>query len=192
MTRLQYLGATACLLAGLVSPASASDIIANFTLDGVTFSDDGTASGGFTLDLTTSTLSNVNITTTTGSPPDSFGTNYTDSFSNTFTNTPNAQFEFDDYYFIGSDILDIDLGVALTAANLAGSPSFSIANGSEAVFFFLCDGPDGLCGERDITGGSLDVNATPLPATLPLLAGGLGVIGFIGRRRKQKAAAIVA
>lgn len=30
--------------------------------------------------------------------------------------------------------------------------------------------------------------ATPLPATLPLFAGGLGLIGMIGRRRKKKTA----
>jgi hypothetical protein len=144
------------------------------------------------LDLDTFTLSNVNITTTTGSPTDSFGNNYTGSEINTFSNTPNAQFEFDDFLGFGADVLDIDLAVALTAANLAGSPSFSIGNGSEAVYFFLCDGLDGFCGERDITGGSLDVSATPLPAALPLFAGGLGVIGFIGRRRKRKVAAIAA
>lgn len=33
---------------------------------------------------------------------------------------------------------------------------------------------------------------TPLPAALPLFAGGLGVIGFLARRRKRKAAAIAA
>jgi hypothetical protein len=30
-------------------------------------------------------------------------------------------------------------------------------------------------------------SATPLPATLPLFAGGLGMLGLLGRRRKQKA-----
>ena len=34
--------------------------------------------------------------------------------------------------------------------------------------------------------------ATPLPATLPLFAGGLGVIGLLGRRRKRKNAAALA
>ena len=32
----------------------------------------------------------------------------------------------------------------------------------------------------------IDVSAIPLPAALPLFAGGLGVMGLIGRRRKQK------
>jgi hypothetical protein len=37
-----------------------------------------------------------------------------------------------------------------------------------------------------------DVSATPLPAALPLFAGGLGVMGLLGRRRKRKAQALAA
>jgi hypothetical protein len=33
-----------------------------------------------------------------------------------------------------------------------------------------------------------EVSSTPLPAALPLFAGGLGMIGLFGRRRRQKAA----
>jgi len=36
---------------------------------------------------------------------------------------------------------------------------------------------------------SLAVATTPLPAALPLFAGGLGLIGLLARRRKQKLAA---
>jgi|SRR5665213_1429300 len=35
-----------------------------------------------------------------------------------------------------------------------------------------------------------DVSATPLPATLPLFASGLGVLGLLARRRKRKAALV--
>lgn len=41
--------------------------------------------------------------------------------------------------------------------------------------------------DLDITSS---VANTPLPATLPLFAGGLGVFGFLARRKKQKAAAL--
>ena len=47
------------------------------------------------------------------------------------------------------------------------------------------------------TGGSLDqpvnpLQPTPLPAALPLFAGGLGIIGFIARSRKRKGTAAFA
>jgi hypothetical protein len=37
-----------------------------------------------------------------------------------------------------------------------------------------------------------EAGATPLPAALPLLAGGLGALGLLGWRRKKKAAALAA
>jgi len=46
----------------------------------------------------------------------------------------------------------------------------------------------------DITPGvsftNIDASPTPLPAALPLFAGGLSVIGLLGLRRKRKAAAV--
>ena len=47
------------------------------------------------------------------------------------------------------------------------------------------------------TGASLGsvqetINATPIPAALPLFAGGLGMIGLLARRRKRKATALAA
>lgn len=75
---------------GFAAPASA-DTIANFTLDGVTFSGGGTATGSFTLDLDTSTLSNVDITTT-ADDLGVFGETYSLS---SFSNGP-ASFDFVD------------------------------------------------------------------------------------------------
>ena len=49
--------------------------------------------------------------------------------------------------------------------------------------------PDGAILSSE-SGKSYPLSATPLPATLPLLAGGLGVIAVLARRRKQKAVAI--
>jgi hypothetical protein len=40
--------------------------------------------------------------------------------------------------------------------------------------------------------GIAATSATPLPAALPLFAGGLGVLGLLARRRKRKTAAIAA
>jgi hypothetical protein len=43
-----------------------------------------------------------------------------------------------------------------------------------------------------ITGHITGLSQTPLPAALPLFAGGLGVLGLLGWRRKRKAAAVAA
>ncbi len=181
---------------GFAAPASA-DTIANFTLDGVTFDDGGTATGSFTLDLDTSTLSNVNITTSMNIDSlTGFGATYNDSSSNSFTNGTTAQFEFDNLYYYfpvpiptGEDSLIIDLPGPLTAGNLAGSSNF-VASGSESEYLFICGEPyDDFCGARSITAGTLDtgVSATPIPAALPLFAGGLGFVGYLTSRKKRKA-----
>jgi hypothetical protein len=106
-TRLGIAIAVAVL--GFALPASA-DTVANFTLDGVTFDDGGTATGSFTLDLTTSTLSNVNITTSTDSALE-LGDTYT---SGTFSNSPSASFDFANGFFLDGDDFNFTLGSALT------------------------------------------------------------------------------
>ena len=63
---------------------------------------------------------------------------------------------------IGHNVVDIDQG------EFATPPGFI---------------PFGLTGE---------ITATPLPAALPLFAGGLSVMGLFGRRRKRKAEAAIA
>ena len=45
---------------------------------------------------------------------------------------------------------------------------------------------------NDSTALTLEISSTPLPAALPLFAGGLGVIGLLSRRRKRKNAAAIA
>jgi hypothetical protein len=187
-TRLGVAIAVAVAVGAFAAPASA-DTVANFTLDGVTFSDGGTATGTFTLDLDTSTLSNVNITTSEDGPPlpGSLGDTYT---SGTFSNSPAASFDFNDDYLgpFGGDELIINLSSTLTDSDLASPGMFPIASGSETAYFFLC-GEDEVCASRSITGGALDAvpSATPLPATLPLFAGGLGFVGYLTGRKKRKA-----
>jgi hypothetical protein len=44
----------------------------------------------------------------------------------------------------------------------------------------------------DVTWTAEVVSATPLPAALPLFAGGLGIIGFVAGRKKPKAAGAAA
>jgi hypothetical protein len=46
--------------------------------------------------------------------------------------------------------------------------------------------------DHDFQDLTLSITATPLPAALPLFAGGLGALGLLGWRRKRKAAALAA
>ncbi len=65
----------------------------------------------------------------------------------------------------------------------------SFSSAGEAIYL---NGGLGEVGD-EATGGTAGaisfqaVPSTPLPAALPLFAGGLGVLGLFGRRRKQKA-----
>jgi len=61
-------------------------------------------------------------------------------------------------------------------------PIFSFTNPADALQYEI-DFSDGITN---------DVSATPLPATFPLFAGGLGIIGFLVQRRKRNAAALAA
>jgi len=172
--------AAVCFCTWLSAPASA-DTVGTFTLDGVTFSDASTATGQFDLDLTTGTLSNVNVTT-----------NAANYFFGNFSNGP-ASFNLSapDSPYSGYG-LTLNLLVTLTPANMVNGASFSLNTGTsyEGYFdFFECF--IFACTSRGITAGQLDVSnvtsATPLPAALPLFATGLGAVGALTWRRKRKA-----
>jgi hypothetical protein len=66
------------------------------------------------------------------------------------------------------------------AVTLAGL-SESCATGNNCIA-----GTYEMSGTFDVLNGP--VSATPLPAALPLFAGGLGMLGFISRRKKRNAA----
>jgi hypothetical protein len=181
--------AASCAVAFAISAPASADTIANFTLDNVTFNGGapevyiaGTATGGFTLDLTTDRLSNVDITTSTP-----LSATYTSGF---FINSP-ATFDFMNGSDTTFDALSITLSVGLTPSVLASPDDFSIASGTELYRNEVCD-DEGVCEYRLITGGSLDATPTPIPTALPLFAAGLGAMGLLGWRRKRKNAAAAA
>jgi hypothetical protein len=71
------------------------------------------------------------------------------------------------------------------ATNNSGTVSFTggLPNGATAYFAL-----EGVLNGATFTA----IPNTPLPAALPLFAGGLGVLGLLGWRRKRKAAALAA
>jgi uncharacterized protein (TIGR03118 family) len=82
--------------------------------------------------------------------------------------------------FLGT--IPIDPGMNQTSGGLwALVFGNSGMNGSPDTLFFT----DGINGEMDGLFGAIDAT-TPLPATLPLFATGLGALGLLGWRRKRK------
>jgi hypothetical protein len=69
------------------------------------------------------------------------------------------------------------------------------AAGAEAALIAGLENGEAYANIHDATfpGGEIRgwLEPTPLPATLPLLAGGLGALGLLGWRRKRKAAAML-
>jgi hypothetical protein len=73
---------------------------------------------------------------------------------------------------------------ALASSNgIDGPPGFTVSNGN----FTLPFGPVEAFQGGEINDFTLATATTPLPAALPLFAGGLGMLGLLSRRRKRKA-----
>jgi len=159
---------------------SAGHALANitYTFSGATFSDGGTLIGNFTTNDPRTSLLDYNITTSAGAG--GIGLNYTTANSeSTPTSLP--------------FILVLDAPNVVSAANIlqvtftnltaAGSP---ITLGTFSSFEQHAQGN----ARRDITAGSVvaGVAGVPEPETYAMLLAGLGLLGFIARRRINRAA----
>ena len=78
----------------------------------------------------------------------------------------------------------------LNAFSVSGS-SGDFLSGTNVLSAVLTTNDDFFEGTNVQVSGTADalVSATPIPAALPLFAGGLGLMGFLARRRKRHAAA---
>jgi hypothetical protein len=74
-----------------------------------------------------------------------------------------------------------ELTVTFTGSDLAAN--YTLLDG-DIQMFSAANTSNGLVGDTPVV--------TPLPATLPLFAGGLGAVGFLSRGRKRKKAAALA
>ena len=99
----------------------------------------------------------------------------------------------------GTDLMGLNTNIPIDSAGLlfdvnttspaSGQfPLFNLASGpGNSTFFGIVDGIH----YYNVT-GTAEITATPLPAALPLFAGGLGALGLLGWRRKRKPSAAVA
>ncbi len=176
--------AAGLLLAALASAPASANTIATFELENVTFDDGGTASGTFSLDMTTQTVQGVSIAVTTGDPADDFQNGPYSGDPTDFFNPPEIHFNYSGAFGFGFELV-LDFGLT-GATDLSSLPLFTSLAGREDLFDVHCSHTV-ACQTRAITGGSVKtVSATPVPATLPLLATALAGMGAAGWRRKRK------
>jgi hypothetical protein len=174
--KTKILGALA--LAGLVMTAGALPAHATpitWTLAGVTFGDGATASGSFTMDAAAHTWSSLNISTTSG-------------VLSAFTyDASNSGIYFNGFGPNAFSIIPGNGQRYLTFSFLAPLP----INGGTAAINTASSWECNNCGTfRMVTQGSVTSAAAnvPEPGTLAIMAPALGLIGFLARRRKYRAA----
>jgi hypothetical protein len=99
------------------------------------------------------------------------------------TNASNAGVGFNQN---SNDTAEIINSIVYTGTIGSTMVTLSLSSGG-FDYTFTDSNPNGSY--ADSSGGLITatLTATPLPATLPLFAGGLGMFGLFGRRRKQKA-----
>ena len=171
------LGATSLLAAGSNAHAI------TYTFTNVPLTDGGVLNGNFTTNVY-GAPDTWNLTTSGGSLP-----------SETYANPPNVINAIASPTFDAPDTIDFFSNTEGYFVELHLAFSGNVMNGGVTLLTggssFECHG--WVC-PSDVTrfigtlpGDEVGISATPLPAALPLMAGGLGVIGLIARNRKRKA-----
>ena len=174
---------------GCASTADAAPVL--FSVN-ATFADGSVLTGSFDLDQSKfgNQFSNVSLTL--------IGGNHIDYAYNELSSQSIKQFtptimtlQFDNSAFNGAPATTfIDLTITLVPpAALRSTKAFDLINytggpldGSSEIRDFVASPP---FPETDTALVSGQISETPLPAALPLFAGGLGMVGFLARRKKQ-------
>jgi hypothetical protein len=180
--------ACAVVAFGVSSPTTASaDTYSTYDVDATYDSGAGTVTGSFTLDTTTNTSYAIDLTVVgAGGVNSATFTDPTDFVTGTYVTAVGPMPTYDSP--------GVSLEVDLTYPAGGGS-LYTAGFGDATIYSYFsptCGGE--ICG-FPLTGTvtlAPVVSTTPLPAALPLFAGGLGIIGLISRRRKQKNIALAA
>jgi hypothetical protein len=115
------------------------------------------------------------------------------TFSNLTVSVPTG-FTFSDIDFgalftggTGGTVTATDQSGSSTSTTIGSGLQELVLTSSGALTSLTLSSPTGFSQLKQFEISGL--TATPLPAALPLFAGGLGLMGFLARRRKAKAAA---
>jgi len=169
------------VLLGAALPAQAT--LVTWTLNNVTFDDGGTASGWIEFDAATQSSTSYNVSLTAGSVLPAFTFVHANSYlSNVGAYGPNS-FYFWESGTGATEPRTFNLSFATPLGDEGGTHELLTA------YSYDCAN----CTFRMVTGGSLTApaavgNGVPEPATLGLMVPALGMLGWMARRRKQKAA----
>ncbi len=190
MRRLTFVAliTAAGLLVFFCVPSIASADGVTWDLTGVTLSDGGTASGSFVFDATTDTLSNVDITTSTGgtftgatylaaNPGFGFGSYLGPTFYQ-LTFVPNPSLSG-----VGTPLLVL-FSTPEGFPNLAPGNEIALAAGSGE---YTCGNSACSVIGNEIRSLGGDVVATPEPSSLLLLGLGLAGLLVVGKRKLLQA-----
>ncbi|MER5174098.1 VPLPA-CTERM sorting domain-containing protein [Thioclava kandeliae] len=123
------------------------------------------------------------------------------TYSGTFSLSDGQNITYADYTIADSGLYSFTIDAGTGVYGLDGgtySQVSSFVDSGDVVGFYLTAGTTydfTFTAFSDVTAtytietadGNTDLSAVPLPATLPLLAGALGVAGFAARRRKKAA-----
>jgi hypothetical protein len=173
-------GLLGAVMALSIAASQANAAPLDWSLVGVSFGDGGKATGSYTFDATTGVFSNISIATSGGNIA---GATY--GFVDGYSNASNAEFVNATGDLTGARVLLLPLVSAMT--DLGGSILVSLIG---LNLEGICSDPICTNGTllRSVVSGSVTASPVPIPAALPLLASGLGALGFVGWRRKRKAA----
>jgi hypothetical protein len=176
------------MVAGIVNAAPLE-----WNLEGVTFDDGTHATGYFSYDANINVVFNWSISLTGSAPDDPFtfvnsNTNWVFYDNNSHT----MQLQVDSPYgspVFSRRLLELDYVAGMT--NAGGT--ISIANSSNELLYGGLDSngcPGYSCNgySRGITAGAI-TSAVPEPETYAMMLAGLGLLGFMARRRMRRDAA---
>ena len=179
MKFFRLLRAAICVAAMMIT-SSAQATTLQWTLENVLFSDGGSLFGTFSTDSTSGNLQTYDLTSTSGKELSGFHYNATSSLIN--TRTPNS-FLIANISPLLKPYLNLSFERALTTGgiNTLNHYGTSLTGGS-----WECTNCSPW--RHVISGYATTVPAVPEPETYGMMLMGLGLMGFVARRRKNSQA----